>query len=57
MRVDAEREIAQDLGAQPVAQADVLESDHSPLRQYRRAGTTAGAARPRIRPWIVVEPA
>ena len=31
VRLDAEREVAQDLRAQPVAQADVLESDHPPL--------------------------
>ena len=29
MRLDAEREVAQDLGPEPVAQADILESDHS----------------------------
>ena len=32
MRLDAEREVAQDLRPQAVAQADVLESDHTPLR-------------------------
>ena len=32
MRLDAEREVAQDLRAQPIAQADVLKSDHTPLR-------------------------
>ena len=37
MRLDAEREVAQDLRPHPVAQADVLESDHTPLRQYCRA--------------------
>src|SRR6185312_1715322 len=30
VRLDAEREVAQDLRAQPVAQADVLKSDHPP---------------------------
>src|SRR5690349_20328580 len=30
MRVDAKSEVAQDLGAQPVAQSHVLESDHPP---------------------------
>ena len=32
MRLDAEREVAQDLRPQAVAQADVLESDHARLR-------------------------
>ena len=32
MRLDAEGEVAQDLRPQAVAQADILESDHAPLR-------------------------
>ena len=31
MRVDTEREVAQDLGSQPVAQTHIFESDHPPL--------------------------
>src|ERR1700740_3258961 len=31
MRVDTEREVAQDLGPKPIAQAHILESDHPPL--------------------------
>ncbi len=31
MRINAEREVAQNLRSQPVAQANVLESDHPPL--------------------------
>ena len=31
MRLDAEREVAQDLRPQPVAQADIFESDHPAL--------------------------
>ena len=30
MRLDAEGEVAQDLRPQPIAQADILESDHAP---------------------------
>jgi predicted Zn finger-like uncharacterized protein len=45
MRLDAEAEITQDLRPQPVAQADVFEPDHVPLRR-----TARGA--PSIRPPI-----
>src|SRR5262249_15387673 len=33
MRLDAKAEVAQDLGPQAVAQTDVLEPDHMPLRK------------------------
>src|SRR5215510_978527 len=33
MRLDAETEVAQDLGPQAIAQTDVLEPDHVPLRR------------------------
>ena len=32
MAVDAKAEVAQDFRAEPIAQADVLESDHAVLR-------------------------
>ena len=42
MRVDAKAEVAQDLGADPVAQTDMLESNHVPLRRRAAPGLAAG---------------
>ena len=44
MRLDAEGEVAQDLRPHPVAQADILESDHTCLRSVVQGGPPAGPA-------------
>jgi hypothetical protein len=53
MPVDTEAEVAQDLLAEPIAQADILESDHAVLRKgrppQRPAKGRGGLIRPRPR--------
>ena len=44
MRLDAEGEVAQDLGTEPVAQAHILEPDHAVLRRLLPRGQPAAGA-------------
>ena len=46
MAVDAETEVAQNLRAEPVAQADILESDHAVLRNGCRGELRRSLIRP-----------
>ena len=43
MSVDPKTEVAQDLRAEPVAQADILESDHAVLRRGLPMGSDSPA--------------
>ena len=53
MAVDAEGQVAQNLGAEPIAQADIFEPDHAVLRKPLRARQGPGR---RARPTGLIRP-
>src|SRR5262245_59551445 len=55
MRLDTETEVTQNLRSQPVAQTNVFEPDHVPLR--RAAANAHQPISPRVSPYIAMLPA